>query len=537
MLVMRVPHLMAAVVLVAGLAGGACAQLQQSQVLVVYDSTSADSLAVAEYYAGSAKVAGGVGGLVGARPGVGVVDLAGLTATRVLTPDVTWGQFVAGVRNPLRAWLNSNDRRGRVRCIVLTKGLAHRILDTDNPNVGEDFSGPGPGVVTELSAGDSTYSSVDSELTLLQQNVEAGENGGGGDSLSDGMIINPYFGSSVPFGAFSTASRKVARAFVNPVSGFPRGLLWQSSALTAGDMYLVTRLDGASVQAVRGLIDRAQVGIVDTSSAVFVLDESRSNGVADGGPNNELDNQDFATSPTPLWRNDDYESARDALVADGRFAPVGVRYDSGPFPSNYFFGPRVDPGVVLPRISVPITVLASEGANSDGTPGGLARAQLPDSFLWGPMGFYSTIESFNGRDFGGKGVLFSHSQVAGAVGAGCTFAVGNCWEPFAPTIAHNEVFIRRFYLGSMSFAEAAWASVPALSWQQVVVGDPLARVVRSGESVDAGDAGVNIDDMYQWEWQPVDINRDGQANGTDRRLIESSMRPGAGVLDMVGVQR
>jgi hypothetical protein len=35
----------------------------------------------------------------------------------------------------------------------------------------------------------------------------------------------------------------------------------------------------------------------------------------------------------------------------------------------------------------------------------------------------------------------------------------------------------------------------------------------------------------------VDINRDGQANGTDRRLIESSMRPGAGVLDMVGVQR
>lgn len=89
----------------------------------------------------------------------------------------------------------------------------------------------------------------------------------------------------------------------------------------------------------------------------------------------------------------------------------------------------------------------------------------------------------------------------------------------------------------MSFAEAAWASVPALSWQQVVVGDPLARVVRSGESVDAGDVGVNIDDMYQWEWQPVDINRDGQANGTDRRLIESSMRPGAGVLDMVGVQR
>ena len=45
---MRVPHLLAAVVVVAGLAGGVRAQLQQSQVLVVYDSTSADSLAVAE---------------------------------------------------------------------------------------------------------------------------------------------------------------------------------------------------------------------------------------------------------------------------------------------------------------------------------------------------------------------------------------------------------------------------------------------------------------------------------------------------------
>jgi len=53
----------------------ACAQLAEDQVLVVYDSRVPDSLAVAEYYAGSRKVPGGAGGLACVRPGEHVVNL------------------------------------------------------------------------------------------------------------------------------------------------------------------------------------------------------------------------------------------------------------------------------------------------------------------------------------------------------------------------------------------------------------------------------------------------------------------------------
>lgn len=524
-----------------GLVGVARGQLLESQVLVVYDSNSPDSRAVAEYYAGSARVPGGAGNQPGVRPGVRTVDLAPLTSTRLQTPDITWAQFAAGLRNPLRAWLNSNDPQGRVRCIVLTKGIAHRIQDTDNPNVGEDFSGTTqPAVVNELLWGDATYSSVDSELTLLQQTLEAGEAGGSGDSKADGMVLNPYRNGTLPFNAFTTANRRTQRSFSAVLPAISGGLIWQGGGVPAfgpGDMYLVCRLDGRTVQDVRDMIDRAQTGIVNTGTAIFVLDESRSNGIADTAPNGELDNQDFDNSVRPLWRGDDYESARNALVSDGRFDPFGVRYDSGPFPSNYFFGPRVLTGPTLQVISQAITVLASECSNSDGTPTAEPRGQLPDSFFWSSMSFYNTIESFNARDFGGKGSLFNQSQVSNAMVAGCTFGIGNVWEPFTQTVADNDVFIRRFYLGNMCFAEAAWASIPVLSWQHVVVGDPLARVQRSGESIDFTDPRVNIDDFYAWERAPVDINRDGQANATDRRFIESSTRPGAGVLDMVNTQR
>ena len=41
-----------------------------------------------------------------------------------------------GVVDMLRAWLAANDPRGRIRCLVLTKGLAHRILDTDGNLIG-----------------------------------------------------------------------------------------------------------------------------------------------------------------------------------------------------------------------------------------------------------------------------------------------------------------------------------------------------------------------------------------------------------------
>jgi len=535
--------------------GVASAQLRPEQVLVVYDSRIADSRAVAEYYAGSAAVPGGSGSLPGTRPGVRVFNLASTSAPITGGPDITHPAFIAGLRNPIRAHLISADTARQVRVITLTKGLAHRVDDTDNPGAGENFNTDPPAMQTELLAGDLTYCSVDSELTLLWQNLGDLDAGGGGDSQADGMILNPYHTSGfagttasvagLPFAGYDNSRRALQRTFTPLYSGFASGFGYRTlstglNAFGPGDVMLVTRLDAPTVADVRAMLDRALVGTVNTEVAAIVLDESRSDGIAQTLPNAsaELDSADFVSTGWRLWQGDDFEDARDLLrTIDGRWNPALVRYDSGPFPNNYLVGPRIDFGLGL-IVGDPIVLLGHEGANTDpiNSVQGLARRQYPASFNWVSMGVYNTLESFNARAFGTNDSLFNQSQAGEAIAAGATFAIGHAWEPFSQTAADSEFIVRRFLLGTQSWAEAAWASIPVLSWQQVVIGDPLARVRRTSDDRD-NNGRNNIDDLYTWERQPVDITRDGLANNTDRRLLELMARPGAGVMDMVARQR
>ncbi len=57
-------------------------------------------------------------------------------------------------------------------------------------------------------------------------------------------------------------------------------------------------------------------------------------------------------------------------------------------------------------------------------------------------------------------------------GAAVTF--GNVYEPYLGLLTRPEVFLDRLLKG-YSVAEAAWMATPALSWQNVVLGDPLYR--------------------------------------------------------------
>ncbi|MFZ4572889.1 MAG: hypothetical protein ACOYN0_00745, partial [Phycisphaerales bacterium] len=125
---MRSVQQVAAVAAIA-LAGMACAQqsgllprttgmLREEEVLVVYDSRIPDSRDVAEYYAGSAVVPGGAGGLRGARAGVRVFDLA-TSGAAVTTPgNITPANFVSRIRNPLRSHLTATGLATQVRCLV-----------------------------------------------------------------------------------------------------------------------------------------------------------------------------------------------------------------------------------------------------------------------------------------------------------------------------------------------------------------------------------------------------------------------------------
>lgn len=519
-----------------GLSGAAAlGQLAQDQVLVIYDSRVQGSREVAEFYAGSAKVPGGVGTYTGARPGVRVVDLSTLPNAGMpcasppcaATPDISYADFASRFRDPLKTYLTTQGLDRRVRCLVLTKGLPHRVLDTDAGAVGDN-----PGAVgTEFNNGDLTYCSLDSELSLLMTALDTGEAGGSGDSRADGMIINPYWKATQPITASRTLNIRATKNITNLVG---IGQIWRAgtgtlvTTITPGDMYLVCRLDGPTVADVHASITRAQSIVLDENTALFLLDEAGGSGTQNlSDTDQEFDND----GPTQTNNGDDYEQTRDLLIADRRWLAANIRYDFAAGAAGFFVGPLVSFGGGL-IVNGTVAHLATLGNNHNGGVPGSAGSQYAQSFNYMPGAVFNTIESYNGRAFGGLGTIVGQEQLSDFLGAGGTLGVGNVWEPFSLSVADNVLIAQNFWLGgsasgggALTWAEAAYSSLPVLSWQQVVVGDPLATVVRKREDL-TGDNRVNIDDLYAWfeSASPPDLNRDGTVDSADYALLERSVR-------------
>jgi len=114
--------------------------------------------------------------------------------------------FNAQIQAPVAEWIRRNSAQDRILFIVLTKGIPLRVKGT---------SGRG-----------GTIASVDSELTLLYRRLAGGE-----PSLV-GPLANPYFLGDTAVAQAKTFSHQ------------------------AYDIYLVTRLDGYSVDDVLKVIER-----------------------------------------------------------------------------------------------------------------------------------------------------------------------------------------------------------------------------------------------------------------------------------------
>lgn len=525
-------------VVLTGVAVLACAQaraqLRPDQVLVVYDSRRVSQRDVAEFYAGSTKVPGGVGGRPGVYPQVHVFNLQTSGAPAASPGNISYADFVAQIRNPIRAHLQSAGLERQIRCIVLTKGMPHRIEDSDNALIGDQPSN----MSVEFTDGDANCASVDNELVLLWVDLDAGEAGAPGDSFSDGLFLNPYRNSTTPIGAYT--NRFITEPKAPVMQGLTPGRYWKSDdtapieqQIRPGDLYLVVRLDGHTQADIEAMVNRAQGLIYDVNAAAFVLDESGSNGIADTGANSELDNQ-----IGPMRVNDDFESTRDLLLADGRFSPARIHYNALGGTANWIVGPNVDYGSEGLRVTDSLILLAHYGSNHGNAPDGAgvsANDTFADSFNYLPGAIFNTIESYNARAFGPLGTRFNQEQVADFMAAGGTFGIGHCWEPFAITVTDTYPLVRNFILGRMTWAEAAYTALPTLSWHYIVVGDPLARTFRSCEDVN-GDGRLDIEDVYAWHANPTDLNRDGQANLLDVQLLESSVR-GSVFEDLGGRER
>ncbi len=421
-----------------------------SQVLVVFNSAFADAVPLKNAY-------------LAARPGIPPANVFDLNDPTLTLADTTYANFVSKIRTPIRNYLSlvGPPAPSDIVVILLIRPFPHRILDTDNSTVGD--SG---GSVTEFlppasgGQGDATYASVDAELVLLWQNLSTGESGGTMDSKSDNIIDNPFHQSTARIAQFPRTFIQTQKTFVNSSN-----VAWTlggsgSTQLTPGDMYLICRLDGNSLADALALVGRSQYAYANKALGRILLDEFNVAG------NQDLDDDSLFGPGDPFNAGDDYEEARNILQSAG----WDVRYD-GTF--DFIDGVEDDS---------PIIACASYGENHDVNGLGESPPPPPGTYVEDfkfPIGaIFNTIESFNARSINGLSD-FGQEQVTDFVAAGGTFAVGHVWEPFSFTIPDNEFLLTNMLVepaaDRLQFAEAAYTSIPVLSWQHVALGDPLAK--------------------------------------------------------------
>ena len=256
-----------------------------------------------------------------------------------------------------------------------------------------------------------TVSSVDSELTLLYRRLT------GLMPPVPGRIDNPYFaGARAP----SSLPPFTHKDF---------------------DIYLVTRLDAFSVEDVIGLIDKS-------------LAPSRDGKIV-------LDQQDKLVNRTG---EDWLAAAADRLKAQGAGERVvletttkGAR-DISPVLGYYSWGSN-DPRNRVRKYGMGFVPgsLAATFVSSD------ARTFQEPPATWMPSDDTNRSTWFAGSP---------QSLIGDLIREGATGVAGHVAEPYLQSTIRPEVVFPAYLSGS-NLAEAFYAAMPHLSWQTVVIGDPL----------------------------------------------------------------
>ena len=421
--------------------------IEETNVLVVYNSQSPDSQAVHDYY-------------LGIRPAVRSFDL---NDGSIITPTVSYADFATKIRGPIRAHLAANNLEETVQVIALTKDVPHRIqsLNLSAPNTGDSASA----TETAYNAGNANFASVDSELTLLQFDLDSGEGGGDMDSVADRAVINPFFDATDRFDSFSRSEISGSNLSFSEQTLPGYGSWWQlqlreniimSRPADAGNIYLTCRLDADTVDDVKAIIDRAQQIAFRKSLDAIILDAD-----------NRSERLDSYLDPNTLLTRTDYSAAASLMSSEWArvFADETDDFLTGAIDPIAFSGTTI--------INGPVAHLHSYGVNHHGNNSQL-RDYLRTFGIQLPAGAsFSAYESFGAVGLGGLGNK-GQAQVEEWLEAGGTFATGPVWEPFTFGILKSEIFLDRFMNDGFTYVEAAWAGVLQLSWQTVVIGDPLA---------------------------------------------------------------
>jgi uncharacterized protein (TIGR03790 family) len=260
--------------------------------------------------------------------------------------------------------------------------------------------------------GQNDNASVDSELTLLYQDLA------GVPRILRGSVPNPYFGANVR-GRFARFSHK----------SFP--------------IYLVTRLDGYDLADVRSLIDR---GLAPAADGRFVLDESWND-----------------NSPGNVWLRQAALELKRAGIPESF-----IKLES----TNAFLTGEKD-----------VMGYASWGSNDKSD----HSRTLGNTWVNGALD--AEYVSTNARTFekppdnwktgqwnDPPATFFDgspQSLIADTIHEGVTGISGYVYEPYLEGCVRPQILFPAYVQG-LNLAESFYLAMPFLSWQNVVIGDPLA---------------------------------------------------------------
>jgi uncharacterized protein (TIGR03790 family) len=264
------------------------------------------------------------------------------------------------------------------------------------------------------SAGQNgTIASVDSELTLLYLRMVTGQ-----PTPAVGRVANPYF--------LGTRTIREAARFTH----------------RAQPMYLVTRLDAFSVEDVFAMIDRAQA---PASEGVIVLDQR---GGFDAGTGDDW----LAEAARRL--QDLGHAARIAL--DTSINPAAPTKQV----LGYYSWGSNDARNAKRRVGMEFApgALAATFVSTDG------RTFEPPPDDWTPSEEWKNPSAA----FGGS----PQTLTGDLIREGVTGVAGHVSEPYLESVIRPQILFPT-YLEGFNLAEAFYLAMPSLSWQTIVIGDPL----------------------------------------------------------------
>jgi uncharacterized protein (TIGR03790 family) len=305
--------------------------------------------------------------------------------------------FESQIERPIWTCIATARAQDRILYIVLTKDIPIRIVGSPGRN--------------------GTGASVDSELALLYRRRT------GRSVPVVGFVPNPYYAGTPPS---------------DSVKPFGHDLY---------DIYLVTRLDGYTVQDVEGLIDKGAAPVRDGQ---IVLDERAS--LFDSGGDAWLRAAAQRLSSQGLG---------DRVVLD---ESTKVLTHQSKVLGYYSWGSN-DPAIHIRHFDLEFVpgALAAMFVSTD------ARTFKEPPPSWSPANT-ATRESI----YGG-----SHQSLIGdLIRDGVTGVAGHVDEPYLDATIRPDILFPA-YVSGRNLAESFYAAMPYLSWQTIVVGDPLCAPFQS----------------------------------------------------------